>query len=54
MPQMMPLNWMILMMFFMGLFFIIMNLFYFNKTMSINSSKKSSMNFNLKNNNWKW
>nr|YP_010586267.1 ATP synthase F0 subunit 8 [Ceratopsyche fukienensis]UZZ44029.1 ATP synthase F0 subunit 8 [Ceratopsyche fukienensis] len=55
MPQMMPLNWLMLMMFFMALFFIFMNLFYFNKT--FNPSMKKMMKpllLNSNNNSWLW
>nr|YP_010953250.1 ATP synthase F0 subunit 8 [Aoteapsyche colonica]WMQ76515.1 ATP synthase F0 subunit 8 [Aoteapsyche colonica] len=34
MPQMMPLNWLILMMFFTTLFIMFLNLFFFNKKFS--------------------
>nr|UYO79256.1 ATP synthase F0 subunit 8 [Hydropsyche sp. XG-2022] len=55
MPQMMPLNWLMLMMFFMILFFIIMNLFYFNKTFNLTIIKMNNKNYlNVNNNNWLW
>nr|YP_010554740.1 ATP synthase F0 subunit 8 [Ceratopsyche columnata]UYO79386.1 ATP synthase F0 subunit 8 [Ceratopsyche columnata] len=55
MPQMMPLNWLMLMMFFMILFFIITNLFYFNKNFNPSNNKKNLKNyFNTNKTNWQW
>nr|YP_010554662.1 ATP synthase F0 subunit 8 [Ceratopsyche gautamittra]UYO79295.1 ATP synthase F0 subunit 8 [Ceratopsyche gautamittra] len=55
MPQMMPLNWLLLMMFFMTIFFLIMNLFYFNKIFKPFMNKNSMKNLlNHSKPNWTW
>nr|YP_010554688.1 ATP synthase F0 subunit 8 [Hydropsyche simulata]UYO79321.1 ATP synthase F0 subunit 8 [Hydropsyche simulata] len=54
MPQMMPLNWLMLMMFFMILFFIITNLFYYNKNFNPSNNKKIKNYFNINKTNWQW
>nr|YP_010554675.1 ATP synthase F0 subunit 8 [Hydropsyche rhomboana]UYO79308.1 ATP synthase F0 subunit 8 [Hydropsyche rhomboana] len=53
MPQMMPLNWLMLMLFFTLLFIIFMKLFYFNKNfIMIPNLKISSLSsFSM---NWSW
>nr|YP_010554701.1 ATP synthase F0 subunit 8 [Ceratopsyche trifora]UYO79334.1 ATP synthase F0 subunit 8 [Ceratopsyche trifora] len=54
MPQMMPLNWLLLMMFFMSLFFIIMNLFYFNKNFNPLINKNKMKNYLKSDNKYNW
>nr|YP_009564644.1 ATP synthase F0 subunit 8 [Hoplasoma unicolor]QAY81941.1 ATP synthase F0 subunit 8 [Hoplasoma unicolor] len=51
MPQMMPLNWIELMIFFIILLFFFNNLNYFNilYKMKLNFSKKNYLTYN-----WKW
>nr|QAY82045.1 ATP synthase F0 subunit 8 [Acrocrypta assamensis] len=51
MPQMMPLNWLLLMIFFILIFYLLNNLNYFNLIYS-----NYNTNFNIKKytNNWKW
>nr|WRO44822.1 ATP synthase F0 subunit 8 [Podabrus annulatus] len=53
MPQMAPLSWLNLFIFFITVFLIFnsLNYFYFNK--SFNSQNKKSIKNNFKNN-WKW
>nr|WHL46464.1 ATP synthase F0 subunit 8 [Sarbanissa venusta] len=53
MPQMMPINWLILFFLFMLFYFIfnIMNYFIFNKKLYI---KKYNFNMKFKQMNWKW
>nr|AMV74153.1 ATP synthase F0 subunit 8 [Rhopalosiphum padi] len=49
MPQMAPINWLILFLFFFSTFYVIMNLLYFNfiKNLKINFFKKNNMkNYN--------
>nr|AYW52159.1 ATP synthase F0 subunit 8 [Lamiinae sp. 4 ACP-2013] len=51
MPQMAPLNWLTLFIFFISIFFIfnIMNFYMFNYSPKEQKSKKSLITFN-----WKW
>nr|APX39943.1 ATP synthase F0 subunit 8 [Chaetocnema scheffleri] len=51
MPQMMPLNWILLLILTMIIFILFNNLNYFNFFYNINKNqlKKNKMNFN-----WKW
>nr|YP_009729996.1 ATP synthase F0 subunit 8 [Argopistes tsekooni]QHX99901.1 ATP synthase F0 subunit 8 [Argopistes tsekooni] len=51
MPQMMPLNWLMLMLFFIIIFYLFNNLIYFNTMYMKKNIKtmKKSLNFN-----WKW
>nr|YP_009054334.1 ATP synthase F0 subunit 8 [Heliconius pachinus]YP_009058607.1 ATP synthase F0 subunit 8 [Heliconius cydno]AIJ02037.1 ATP synthase F0 subunit 8 [Heliconius pachinus]AIM46784.1 ATP synthase F0 subunit 8 [Heliconius cydno] len=54
MPQMMPINWMISLLFFISIFisFMIMNYFIFNYKTNFNLKKINKNNF--KKNFWKW
>nr|WVD73177.1 ATP synthase F0 subunit 8 [Monolepta pallidula] len=51
MPQMMPLNWLSLMFFFVFTFYLFNNLNYFNFLMK---SKSFSFKKNMLKYNWKW
>nr|YP_010554584.1 ATP synthase F0 subunit 8 [Cheumatopsyche brevilineata]UYO79204.1 ATP synthase F0 subunit 8 [Cheumatopsyche brevilineata] len=52
MPQMMPLNWLMLMMFFSLIFYIIFTNLYFNFTpQQLSSNSMSSSSHSLT---WKW
>uniref|UniRef100_UPI00315D2E6E ATP synthase F0 subunit 8 n=1 Tax=Sinobirma bouyeri TaxID=1236722 RepID=UPI00315D2E6E len=53
MPQMMPINWLFSLIFFIIIFltFNMMNYYIFNMN---NFNKKSSVNNNIKNFLWKW
>nr|QLY89814.1 ATP synthase F0 subunit 8 [Agapetus fuscipes] len=51
MPQMMPLNWMILFMYFMTIYVMLFIFNYYNHSPTTN---KMSKYFNFKNLNWKW
>nr|APX40606.1 ATP synthase F0 subunit 8 [Chaetocnema paganettii] len=51
MPQMMPLNWVILMFFFILIFYLFNNMNYF---IFLNKIKKMKSNKLLIKNNWKW
>nr|YP_009967188.1 ATP synthase FO subunit 8 [Zeuzera multistrigata]APO08606.1 ATP synthase FO subunit 8 [Zeuzera multistrigata] len=53
MPQMMPINWIISLFFFISFFilFNIMNYYIFNYNMNINNLKKIKTNSNFI---WKW
>nr|YP_010163968.1 ATP synthase F0 subunit 8 [Acanthopsyche nigraplaga]QRK25806.1 ATP synthase F0 subunit 8 [Acanthopsyche nigraplaga] len=54
MPQMMPINWILMLLFFISIFLIFLILNYYN--FSYNSPKKNSMKnfYNMNNKNWKW
>nr|APX39303.1 ATP synthase F0 subunit 8 [Chaetocnema hortensis] len=51
MPQMMPLNWVILMFFFIMIFYLFNNMTYFIFLNKIKKMKTSKLNIK---NNWKW
>nr|APX39381.1 ATP synthase F0 subunit 8 [Longitarsus luridus] len=51
MPQMMPLNWLTLMFFFITIFYLFNNLNFFNFLYSPKKSSISKIKINL---NWKW
>nr|YP_010585994.1 ATP synthase F0 subunit 8 [Agapetus zniachtl]UZZ43730.1 ATP synthase F0 subunit 8 [Agapetus zniachtl] len=51
MPQMMPLNWVILFIYFMFIYILLMIFNYYNYTPSFTNKSKF---FNFKNINWKW
>nr|YP_009123221.1 ATP synthase F0 subunit 8 [Heliconius sara]AJM69967.1 ATP synthase F0 subunit 8 [Heliconius sara] len=54
MPQMMPINWMMSLLFFIiiFIFFMVMNYFIFNYKINFNLKKINKYNFNK--NSWKW
>nr|QOV03258.1 ATP synthase F0 subunit 8 [Orfelia nemoralis] len=53
MPQMSPLNWFILLLFFIMTFFLFNMINYYNFMYNPNNKNKQ-IKYNLKNMNWKW
>nr|UYO79373.1 ATP synthase F0 subunit 8 [Cheumatopsyche sp. XG-2022] len=53
MPQMMPLNWILLMLFFSLIFYMIFTNLYYNYPLTSNSSS-SQIHFNNLKMNWMW
>nr|APX39696.1 ATP synthase F0 subunit 8 [Exosoma lusitanicum] len=51
MPQMMPLNWLTLMIFFISLFYLFNNLNYFNYIYKVKAIQTDKKNVKY---NWKW
>nr|YP_010944512.1 ATP synthase F0 subunit 8 [Chilocorus rubidus]WMB96370.1 ATP synthase F0 subunit 8 [Chilocorus rubidus] len=51
MPQMMPLNWLMLFFYFISILLIVKILFYYNYSMKINNPTLKFKNFTQ---NWKW
>nr|AGI97904.1 ATP synthase F0 subunit 8 [Eriosoma harunire]AHK17975.1 F-ATPase subunit 8 [Eriosoma harunire] len=49
MPQMAPMNWLILFIYFLMMFYIIMNLMYFNFFKLFNNHKNNEIKLKMKN-----
>nr|QNV12144.1 ATP synthase F0 subunit 8 [Simocephalus vetulus] len=54
MPQIWPMNWLILFMFFIITFLVFLSVFYFNMSLETNHQSSSSSSYNPVSLNWKW